>query len=78
MKEIKKQYPDCAVTLSVGERPRDVYQQYFNAGANRYLLRHETADEEHYGKLHPAGISLAQRKQCLWDLKEIGFQVISK
>lgn len=75
VKEIKNRYPDCAVTLSVGERPRDVYQQYFNAGADRYLLRHETADEEHYGKLHPAGVSLAERKQCLWDLKDIGFQV---
>ncbi|MBQ4518330.1 MAG: [Clostridia bacterium] len=75
VKEIKKRYPDCAVTLSVGERPREIYQQYFDAGADRYLLRHETADEEHYGKLHPAGVSLQERKQCLWDLKEIGFQV---
>ena len=75
VKEIKKRYPDCAVTLSVGERERDVYQQFFDAGADRYLLRHETADDEHYSKLHPANLSLEKRKQCLYDLKEIGFQV---
>ncbi len=75
VQEIKKRYSDCAVTLSVGERPRQVYQQFFDAGADRYLLRHETADEEHYNKLHPEGVFLAERKRCLWDLKEIGFQV---
>ncbi len=73
--EIKKRYPDCAVTLSVGERERDVYQRFFDAGADRYLLRHETADDSHYRRLHPAELSPAVRKQCLWDLKEIGFQV---
>lgn len=72
--EIKKNYPDCAVTLSIGEKERTSYQAYFEAGADRYLLRHETANEEHYKKLHPAEMSLANRKQCLRDLKEIGYQ----
>lgn len=72
--EIKNRYPDCAVTLSIGERPRESYQAYYDAGADRYLLRHETADEVHYGKLHPAELSLTVRKRCLRDLKEIGFQ----
>lgn len=75
VRTIKKRYPDCAVTLSVGEKPREVYQQFFDAGADRYLLRHETADEAHYRKLHPAEMSPDIRKQCLFDLKEIGFQV---
>lgn len=73
--QIKKKYPDCAVTLSIGERERDSYEAFFAAGADRYLLRHETADEEHYGRLHPAELSLQHRKQCLYDLKDIGFQV---
>lgn len=73
--EIKKNYPDCAVTLSIGEQSRESYQAYFDAGADRYLLRHETADEVHYGKLHPAEMSLKNRKRCLFDLKEIGYQV---
>ena len=72
---IRHCYPDCAVTLSVGERPREVYKEFFEAGAERYLLRHETATESHYRKLHPAELSLANRKRCLQDLKEIGFQV---
>ena len=73
--EIKNTFPDCAVTLSVGEKSRETYQAYFDAGADRYLLRHETADEIHYGKLHPQNMKLAERKQCLFDLKEAGFQV---
>lgn len=73
--EIRKSYPDCAITLSIGEKSRESYQRYFDAGADRYLLRHETADEEHYRKLHPSEMSLSTRKQCLWDLKEIGYQV---
>ena len=73
--EIHQKYPDCAITLSIGEKSKESYQKYFDAGANRYLLRHETANEEHYSKLHPAELSLNQRKQCLWDLKEIGYQV---
>lgn len=72
--DIRKQYPDCAITLSIGEKSKASYQKYFDAGADRYLLRHETADEEHYRKLHPSEMSLSNRKQCLWDLKEIGYQ----
>lgn len=72
---IKEKYPDCAVTLSIGEKSKESYKRYFDAGADRYLLRHETADEAHYKKLHPEEMSLVHRKQCLWDLKEIGYQV---
>ena len=72
---IHKAYPDCAVTLSVGERSRKSYQRLFDAGARRYLLRHEAASEELYRILHPAEMSLATRKRCLYDLKEIGYQV---
>lgn len=72
---IRRQHPDCAITLSIGEKSRASYQAYFDAGANRYLLRHETADAEHYAKLHPASMSLENRKRCLFDLKEIGYQV---
>lgn len=71
---IKKNHPDCAVTLSIGEKPKESYQAYFDAGADRYLLRHETADAVHYGMLHPPEQSLENRKRCLWDLKEIGYQ----
>lgn len=73
--KIKSRYPDCAVTLSIGEKPRESYQAFFDAGADRYLLRHETADPEHYGKLHPESMSLENRKECLFDLREIGYQV---
>ena len=73
--EIRKKYPDCAITLSIGEKPRESYERYFRAGADRYLLRHETADAEHYSKLHPANMSSENRKRCLRDLKEIGYQV---
>lgn len=72
---IKETYPDCAVTLSVGERSRKSYEMLYGAGADRYLLRHETANDAHYGQLHPKEMSLENRKRCLWDLKEIGFQV---
>lgn len=72
---IKSTYPDCAVTLSVGERKKTSYEAYFKAGADRFLLRHETACENHYQKLHPSSMHLSARKQSLWDLKEIGFQV---
>lgn len=72
---IKQEYPDCAVTLSLGEKSKGSYQAFFNAGADRYLLRHETATESHYKKLHPANLSLENRKQCLFNLKEIGYQV---
>ncbi len=73
--EIRERYSDCAITLSIGEKSKESYRAYFNAGANRYLLRHETADEEHYKKLHPESMSLQKRKQCLFELKEIGYQV---
>ena len=73
--EIRKRYQDCAITLSLGERTRESYQKLFDAGANRYLLRHETADSEHYAKLHPSSMNLERRKQCLWHLKDIGYQV---
>ena len=72
---IRKQHPDCAITLSIGEKERASYQAYYDAGANRYLLRHETAAPEHYAQLHPASMSLANRKRCLFDLKAIGYQV---
>ncbi len=72
---IRKNYKDCAITLSIGEKAKESYIAYFKAGANRYLLRHETANEEHYKKLHPESLSLRNRKQCLYNLKEIGYQV---
>lgn len=71
---IRKTYPDCAVTLSLGERPRHSYQALYDAGADRYLLRHETADRKHYGQLHPPELSWENRLQCLEDLKQIGYQ----
>ena len=71
---IKESYPDCAVTLSIGERSYESYKAYRNAGADRYLLRHETVVDSHYSKLHPAGMSLENRKRCLYYLKELGFQ----
>ena len=73
--EIKEKYPDCAVTLSLGERSRESFQRLFDAGADRYLLRHETADREHYGKLHPTEMSYDNRMRCLSDLRDIGYQV---
>lgn len=72
---IRSRYPDCAVTLSIGEKERASYEAYYEAGATRYLLRHETADSIHYGKLHPASMSLENRKRCLYELKDIGYQV---
>ncbi len=74
IKSIKSSYPDCALTLSLGEKSRESYQRYFDAGADRYLLRHETADDEHFKKLHPDSLTSESRKQCLSDLKDIGFQ----
>lgn len=72
---IKCKYPQCAITLSVGERSKQSYQRLFDAGADRYLLRHETANEKHYSLLHPPNLNLEHRKQCLYALKEIGYQV---
>ena len=71
---IKDKYPDCAVTLSIGEKTKESYKAFFNAGADRYLLRHETAKESHYRMLHPEYMSLESRKRCLYNLKEIGYQ----
>ena len=62
IKKIKSQHPDCALTLSIGEKSRESYQAYWDAGADRYLLRHETANDIHYGKLHPMEMSLENRK----------------
>ena len=73
--KIKEKHPSYAVTLSIGEKSYESYEKYFEAGADRYLLRHETANEEHYSRLHPESMSGANRKQCLRNLKEIGFQV---
>ena len=75
IKAIKSEFPDTAVTLSVGEKSRDSYQKYFDAGADRYLLRHETANKEHYENLHPDTMSFDNRMNCLKDLKDIGYQV---
>lgn len=71
---IRAKYPECAITLSIGERSRESYEALFKAGANRYLLRHETATKEHYEQLHPADMSFHHRMECLHTLKEIGFQ----
>lgn len=71
---LRKRHEDCAITLSIGERSRESYQRLFDAGADRYLLRHETIDPEHYSLLHPAGMSHENRLSCLKALKEIGFQ----
>ncbi len=73
--EIKKRHPDCAVTLSIGERQRESYEAFFKAGADRYLLRHETINPAHYRLLHPKELTIENRRQCLNDLREIGFQV---
>lgn len=72
---IKERYPDCAVTLSLGERGRESFQALRRAGADRYLLRHETADRAHYQKLHPDWMSYDNRMQCLKDLQDLGYQV---
>lgn len=72
---IRGKYPDCAITLSIGEKSKESYRLFREAGADRYLLRHETANEEHYRFLHPEEMSLKVRKQCLYDLKELGYQI---
>ena len=75
IKSIKQNYPDCAITLSIGEKSKESYRIFREAGADRYLLRHETADEAHYRYLHPENLSLSNRIQCLYDLKELGYQI---
>ena len=74
VRAIKQQHPDCAVTLSIGERSRETYKLWKEAGADRYLLRHETADFAHYAKLHPTELSAGNRQSCLYILKELGYQ----
>ena len=74
VKTIKTIYPDCAITLSVGERSFESYKKLYDAGADRFLLRHETATDDHNAKLHPKELTLENRKRCLYDLKKIGFQ----
>ncbi len=75
IKSIKNKYPNCAITLSIGEKSYESYKKFFDTGADRYLLRHETATDNHYEKLHPKNLKLANRKNCLKNLKDIGFQV---
>lgn len=75
VRDIRGEFPDCAITLSLGERSKESYQRLREAGTDRYLLRHETADENHYRMLHPQELLLKNRKQCLWNLKELGYQV---
>ena len=75
LRAIKETHPDCAVTLSLGERSRESYQNLYDAGADRYLLRHETATKSHYERLHPSPLSLDERMRCLYDLRDIGYQV---
>lgn len=75
IRQIKENHPDCAITLSIGEREKESYRKFREAGADRYLLRHETADEAHYRSLHPQEMSLSHRMQCLYDLKGLDYQV---
>ena len=75
LRGIKERHPDCAVTLSFGEHSREDYALWREAGADRYLLRHETINPVHYASLHPEGMSHENRLRCLWDLKELGYQV---
>ena len=75
VREIKAAYSDCAITLSIGERSHESYRRLHEAGADRYLLRHETANDAHYGAIHPPEMSPLDRKKCLYDLKQIGYQV---
>ena len=75
VKNIKEKHPDCAITLSLGERSFDSYKKLKDAGADRYLLRHETATKSHYEKIHPKDMSFDNRIECLNNLKKIGYQV---
>ncbi|MDR0879742.1 MAG: [FeFe] hydrogenase H-cluster radical SAM maturase HydE [Clostridioides sp.] len=75
IKEIRDTYPDCAITLSLGEKSYETYKKYYEAGGDRFLLRHESITEEHYQKLHPETMKLSNRLRCLKDLKDLGFQV---
>jgi len=72
---IRENHPECAITLSIGERSYESLKRLYEAGADRYLLRHETANPHHYEAIHPAGMTLASRKECLYNIKKIGYQV---
>lgn len=74
VRTLKAEFPDAAVTLSLGEQPREVYERWRRAGADRYLLRHETASEGHYRLLHPERMNFHHRRECLGWLKELGYQ----
>ena len=74
VRSIRQEFPRCAITLSIGEKEKESYALFKEAGADRYLLRHETADEDHYRKLHPPELSLSHRIRCLETLKELGYQ----
>ena len=73
--DIKKEFPDCAVTLSIGERSRESYQAYHDAGADRYLLRHETADKQHYDRLHPSTAVFQYVGNIAFDISGISAKV---
>ncbi len=75
LRRIKRIQPGCAITLSVGERSRQSYARLKEAGADRFLLRHETYDPEHYKKLHPKEMDRERRLACLYELKALGYQV---
>ena len=75
IRDIRNEFPNHAITVSVGERSKESYKCLFDAGATRYLLRHETASDEHYNKLHPESMGLKNRKECLYTLRELGYQV---
>ncbi|MFI3322040.1 MAG: [FeFe] hydrogenase H-cluster radical SAM maturase HydE [Rikenellaceae bacterium] len=74
-RKIRNEFKDCAITLSIGEKTKEVYQRFYDAGANRYLLRHETICSDHYSKLHPKNMNIESRIEALESLKEVGFQV---
>lgn len=74
IQSIHRAHPDCAITLSIGERSTDSYRRLYKAGADRFLLRHETCNSAHYARLHPRELTAAHRQQCLRNLKEIGYQ----
>lgn len=74
VRSIRREFPDCAITLSLGEKTEEAYRRFYEAGANRYLLRHETYNEVHYQSLHPSNMSRTHRLQCLRQLKGIGYQ----
>ncbi|UOW68894.1 [FeFe] hydrogenase H-cluster radical SAM maturase HydE [Paraclostridium bifermentans] len=73
IKAIKSEFPHNAITLSLGERSYESYKKLYDAGADRYLLRHESASKDLYESIHP-GEPFEKRRNCLKNLKEIGYQ----